>query len=168
MSCKDFEQEIYLYKELNAFEKKNVDDHVQDCESCRELFSQVQQTEVMLSLAATIKPRPENFSKLTSDIMQSVKKPEKQSAPWIQGVILRYALVLTSLLLIIAFSVESFSTSESVTKSSSSTKTVTLNSVSVAESYRNKKEQRSKSSLYACVKNGECHTLIENFKKESL
>lgn len=168
MKCADFEQGIYLYKELNALEKKNVDDHVQGCESCRELFSQVKQTEVMLSLAAAINPQPGNFSRLTSNIMQAIKKPGNRNAPWIQGLILRYAMVAISLTLIVAFGVESFSTAGPVAKSYSSTKTVTLNSVPAAEAYRSKKEQIPKPSLYACVKNGECHTLLENFKKESL
>lgn len=165
MKCKDFEQNIYLYKELGASEKKNVDDHVACCESCCELFSMVQHAEGMLSLAATVKPQSENFSRLTSRILKAVEKEKPKSASWINVSFIKYAMAAASCIVIIVFGAETFSTSEPVVKHYSSAKTITLNSVSIAESYRSKREQLLKRSFYACVKNGDCHTLIENFKK---
>jgi len=165
MKCKDFEREIYLYSTLSAAEKQKVNDHLETCKACRQLLAMVQQTEALVATAAIAKPQPENFSRLTNNIMQAVEKEKTKPASWINFSFVKYAMAGASLMLIIAFGVESFSTGELQLKQYSTAKSVTLSSTSLGKLYRSKKE-KSQPSVYACVKNGDCHILIENFKKE--
>ena len=168
MKCKDFEREIYLYQELLPSEKKVVDDHVAVCKTCCELLVTVQNSEALISQIAFSKPQTENSSRLTSNIMQAISNKQKKSASWINSLFLRYAMTTASFVLVIAFCFESLSNTQPVTKRHSSAKTVTLNSTSLAKSYRAKKEKPEQPSLYACVKSGECYSLIESFRKKTL
>lgn len=173
MNCKDIQQEIYLYDELTPTGEKVIDSHIESCVSCRELFVTVQQANMLISKEALLVPQPKNFSKLTSDIMQAVeiesKQKESRIGSFLSRLSLKYTMAAASLALILGFGFESFSSAEQVTKRYPSAKTVTLNSTSLAKSYRNKKTQPEKVSLYACAKSGDCNnTFIESFKKKSL
>lgn len=165
MKCKDFEREIYLYHELTAAEQEVVKNHLAACAKCRETFAMVQGTEALVSNAAHVKSQPRNAGRLTSDIMQAVAGLEEQPVSWFNNLFVRYAMTTASFLLIIAFGVESSSTNELPVNQYSIKKTVILSSVSFQELYRSKKE-KSSTSIYACVKSGQCNTFIENFKKE--
>lgn len=167
-SCKDFEQEIYFYRELTKENKEVLENHLAECEECREIFAIVQQTEALISKTASAKPEPVNSAQLTSNIMQRVGNQQKQNSSWINNMFLRYTMAATSLIIIIAFGVESFSTVGPLTKRYPYRRAATLNSASLTKSLLEKKDQTEKPSLYACLKSGECNTLIENFKKESL
>lgn len=180
MNCKDVEQEIYLYNELTPTEKKVIDNHIESCVSCREHFAIVQQTRMLVSKEALSVPQPKNFSKLTSHIMQAIEVESQQKESrlhlFLSSWSLKYSMAAASLALILGFGFESLSSGESITKGYPpitkhypSAKTVTLNSNSLAKSYRDKKSQPEKTSLYACAKSGDCNnTFIENFKKKSL
>jgi predicted anti-sigma-YlaC factor YlaD len=169
MKCRDFEQEIFLYRELAAIERSAVDDHIKRCDACRELLVRVQQTETFVSNAASSKPQPENFSKLTSNIMQAVGSQQKQSASWLNSLFVKYAMVAASLSLVFVFGVEQ-SASITVHKAIPRSATVPFNSVSLKKTFldRKKNSATNKPSLYACVKSGDCNnTIIETFKKKS-
>lgn len=167
-SCKDFEQEIYFYRELTKENKEVLDNHLTSCKQCREIFAIVQQTEALISKTASAKPEPVNSAQLTSNIMQRVGNQQKQNSSWINNMFLRSTMAAASLIIIIAFGVESFSPVGPLTKRYPYRRAATLNSASLTKSLLEKKGQTDKPSLYACLKSGECNTLIENFKKESL
>lgn len=156
MKCKDFEQEIYGYRELTVLEKKAVDAHVLNCESCRELLTIVQQTAALISSAASVKPRPENFSKLTGNIIQALDKEQKHSASWPNSLFLRYAMVAASLSLILWFANEQHAAVE--LPHTPIADAVMLKSQPVSTILNQKKEKTI--SLYACAKSGDCKNSV--------
>lgn len=166
MDCKDFEQEIYLYRELAKADKEAVDNHIASCTQCRELFVMVQETEALVAKAASIKPQPENASKLTSNIMLAIQaKSQKQSvfASLVQESFLKYSFAAASLVLVILFMTEQQTPpqSEKVVMKG----TVVLKSSSIREILD--QEEKQKASLYACIKSENCNnTLVENLKQK--
>jgi anti-sigma factor RsiW len=167
MKCQDLERMIYVYDELTAQEQHAVTMHTQGCPACRALLANVQHATALVQEIASAKPRPENYSKLTGTIMQAVAQ-KRRSTRLINSPLLRYAMVATSLALVVAFGTASFYADVAPRKQYPSAKTVTLNSASLAKTYYDAKTQRVQRSHYACVKSGECTTLIENLKKKLL
>lgn len=171
MKCKDFEQDIYLYAELSETERLRLDAHIQECADCKKLFQLVSSVQGLIAKESSTKHEVVNNGRLTSNIMQAVAGQQKQSTSWMSGIFVKYAMATASLVLIIAFGSEQLSSFEDPEKTIHGTKTVTLNSASLTKALLDKKEKREpdKTSLYACVKSGDCdNNLIENFKKKSL
>lgn len=170
MKCKDFEQDIYLYAELSESERLRLDAHIQECADCKKLSQLVSSVQGLIARESSTKHEVTNNGLLTSNIMQAVAGQQKQTASWMNGLFVKYAMTAASLVLIIAFGSEQLSAFEGPEKTIHRTKTVTLNSASLTKALLNKKEKREpdKTSLYACAKSGDCNNLIENFKKKSL
>lgn len=171
MKCKDFEREIYLYSELCETERKQVDAHIQECVSCKELFQRVASTNTLVAEVSLVKPEIINHGRLTSNIMQALQIPQKNSSVLsFKSLFVKYAMVAASLILVTLFVVEQQS-GTIPQKTTPVTETVTLNSASLSKAFldRKEKDEPAKTSLYACAKSGDCNSnLIESFKKKSL
>ncbi len=171
MNCKETEQKIYLYRELNTSEKATVDEHIKRCAACRKLLASVQKYQSVVNAVGENKPQLANHARLTSNIMQAIAKQEKQTPPWLNSLFIKYSMVAASLILVVAFGfeqsslrTEQFSPVDSIYKRVPLAKPMTLNSTSVAEVLQ--KEKRNV-SLYVCVKTGECaNSIIENYKQK--
>jgi len=146
MSCKEFEMKIYLYPELSEKERKQVDAHLQTCQSCSALFQEVKQAQQLIHQVAEIKPIPIHAARLTGSIMSTIMQPAKLT--WherINDILLsaksKYVLSFSSSLLILIFfiqSVEDFPPTK-MDKNESLTNTVILNAKLFRENFSHNK-----------------------------
>lgn len=164
-SCTEVEPLLYLYAELTASEREQADQHLAACKVCSVLLKSLQENHVWLQRAAEVQVVPPHAGRLTSNIMAAITKPEKPSVFWLQNVVLKYAMMATSLALIIFFGAEQLLPDGQVYKNMPEAKSVTLNSSSFLKAVVDQGKQRNKPSLYACVKSGSCENeIIKNFK----
>lgn len=109
MSCKDFEQNIYVYHELSTDEKKLVDTHLQTCSSCAALFEELKQTQLLIEQMANEAIVPKNAARLTSGIMSKISTEKINRVSIFSDLLLgraRIALTCLSVVLLVAFAVE--------------------------------------------------------------
>lgn len=168
MNCVDFEERIYLHSELSEKERKELDAHLQECKNCRELFAFVSTAQRVVAQAANAKPQPVNHSRLTSNIMQEVNQQQSHRFYWLNSVFVRYAMVTTSLALIVLFGAEQMEPN-GLKKQMPVARTVVLESTSISKAFlKRKQKSENKPSLYACAKSGDCdNVFIKNFVKKS-
>lgn len=169
MKCRDFEQDIYLYRELTLPERSGIDQHVKECGDCRKLLKIVLASQSMIVQASQLKAEPENFSRLTHTIMQAVEDSSTQKRFRFEfsfeGFI-KYSLVTASLVLITFFVMEQ-QTSLEMPDRIARGETVPLRSQSVVKIIKEQKGKKE-ASLYACIKSDGCgNTLIENLKQKN-
>lgn len=168
MNCVDFEERIYLYSELSEKERKQLHTHLQECKNCRELFALVSTAQRVVAQAANAKPQPGNHGRLTSNIMQAVNQQQRHRFSWLNSVFVRYAMVATSLALIVLFGAEQMEQTR-FTQRMNVAGAVVLESASISETFLKRKDKSgNKPSLYACAKSGACdNVFIKNFVKKS-
>lgn len=73
MNCKQIEQRIYLYGELNEAERAETDQHIKACKNCFAVFEARERQRIQITRIATHTPRIRNSAALTSKIMQEIK-----------------------------------------------------------------------------------------------
>jgi hypothetical protein len=162
MNCTEIEKDIYLYDELPTSERAIVDAHITQCDSCKELLAVLQIHQSVIQKVAQQKPQPENFSRLTSSIMRAIDEKETPRifSKLLDRIFLRYAFAAVSLSLMVVFFAEQLSLSNASSqlyKRMPQSKTVTLKtSGTLVNVIKKKEEGRSETSLYACVKSGDC------------
>jgi predicted anti-sigma-YlaC factor YlaD len=109
MNCSEFEKRIYLYRELTAMERKQTDEHIAQCDSCRELSTQLFQQQELIRKISTKKMVANEPQQLTRKIMNSVERLEKRKNPldgiakFLDSLFVRYALGVISILLIVFY-----------------------------------------------------------------
>jgi hypothetical protein len=111
MKCKEAEQLIYLYSELDVDEKHLLDAHIASCQHCGLIATTLGLFGEMLNKARTYEPPPSNAARLTSRIMEQVHAGSYTSGKNL-GLMLptywfRVAVTITSLILVITFGIES-------------------------------------------------------------
>jgi hypothetical protein len=159
MNCKEIEKDIYLYDELTDTEKRSVDSHLQQCEACKKLFEIAQSHQAVIQKLSGYKPQPENYSKITSSIMQAIDVPLNQNilTKFFEGLFVRYTFLTASLVLIIFFLIEQQAEPDTEHQQvANQSATVILKTSGTLQNIRNKKETGNITSLYACVKSGDC------------
>src|SRR5690242_4923633 len=109
MSCKNFEQSIYLYDELSASEKNVIDVHLQICPSCTEKFEEIKRAQLLIKQVAKEGIVPSNAARITSGIMSKIST-ERAIRVSIFGELFlsraRIALAGLSIILLVSFAVE--------------------------------------------------------------
>lgn len=105
MSCEDWEEHIYLYRELTAAEQAAVSRHVATCARCSALLEIVQQQHALTRQAAAEKPEAQDPARLTDAIMTSIGLPRQRHVV-MDSAWLRYAMVAASVLLVVVFFLE--------------------------------------------------------------
>lgn len=73
MSCKEIEQRIYLYGELNEAERAETDWHIKGCKDCCVVFEAHEHQRMHITRIAPQMPRIRNSAALTSKIMQGIR-----------------------------------------------------------------------------------------------
>jgi hypothetical protein len=112
MNCREVEKRIYLYRELNDAERKQADEHITQCESCRALAAQAFHHQELIKKVRPMRAVVNNPEWLTQQIMNSVERREKRVslfdgiATLLDSLFVRYAFSVASLLLILFFAVE--------------------------------------------------------------
>jgi hypothetical protein len=168
MKCKTIEQNIYGYRELGEVERKRVDEHIQQCVTCMNLFVEMQQQYTLLGHVATTKRTLEKPLDFTERVMRKIEPAKKAQqrglrVSFMDLLSVRYALAGVSALLVITFFIEQQSppqaqdqteiqiANETVLKGeqenkptenssiSSTKKPVVLNTTSFLKNIRNKK-----------------------------
>lgn len=109
MSCKEFEQRIYVYRELAVDERKLVDAHLQSCASCAAMFAEIKGTLQPVEQVSIEKAVPLNAARLTRSIMSKIASDKiTRSSIFTELLWGRARLVLTglSIVLLVSFAVE--------------------------------------------------------------
>jgi len=164
MKCKDFEQGIYLYRELSETERNQIDAHTQECAACKELFQLVASASTLVAEVSLVKPEIVNHGRLTSNIMQVIQTESNSVGvftKFIEEVFVRYAFVAASFGFLILFLAEQqeIKTLSQIHKQMPQSKSVTLNTSALLEDVIKRSETKKSEnpvSLYACVKSGDC------------
>jgi len=182
MSSKHFIEQIYQYTELSPGEKRIVDEHVLQCESCRQSLAEFMAGQAMLRRAAGIKVEPGNAARLTVNIMEAVQTQMSRSnliLSWLDNALVRYGMMACSLALVFVFAMQELRTTKRTNQNTSQNTALSMNVRTVVKSdvlnttamlrdmrdnYLNKCETKS---WYACIKEGECDSQILNRIKSS-
>src|SRR5690348_7590162 len=112
MPCKDFEKRIYLYSELSSEEQRTLEEHLQQCDSCRALLNDVQSMTKKVQEFAAVKPLPRNNANLTHQIMSGVEKSKNKNLvlsslnTLFAMPTLRYSLAALSIIIVASFITE--------------------------------------------------------------
>lgn len=113
MDCRDFEKDIFLFREISEAQRDALKLHLTSCKNCERFFRDAMQMEGLIKEVARQKIAPANAAKLTSRIMEGVYS---QSSPgwmnraigFLQNAFTKTALATASTILLITFSVEFF------------------------------------------------------------
>lgn len=113
MSCKKFEERIYLYAELSPDERRILDDHLQQCVSCQNLLNEVQSMTKRVKAFSALQPVPRNNARLTQQIMAGVERSKSGNSfgflsldRFLSIPTLRYSLAGLSIVIILSFIAE--------------------------------------------------------------
>jgi anti-sigma factor RsiW len=105
MSCEDWEEHIYLYRELTAGEQAAVNRHVATCARCSALLEAVQQQGALVRQAAAKKPEVQDPARLADSIMAAIGRARRKHVV-MDSAWLRYSMAAASALLLVAFFLE--------------------------------------------------------------
>lgn len=174
MSCKKWERQIYLYDDLSAGERKELEDHLLVCASCTakmeiashgiELIKRARRVEVKLE-------RPELLTRRIMNDINSVTSIRRQSVFTVilDHLLTRYAFAAASFSLLIFFMVEQNTDLKLSRQVLRGSETVTLNSGSFLRTIRDnqkKKENHTVLTLSGCAKQEHCdNALVKNLKR---
>ena len=78
MSCQDFEQSIYTFRELSKQEQLAVQKHISTCMHCESLFKEA--TNLLYTVIEPVDPIPFP-EKLTEKILQAINQSTPESKP---------------------------------------------------------------------------------------
>lgn len=149
MSCQEIERNLYLYAELTETEKREVDNHLTTCSSCREVWAAIVDSQQKIKTVAFIRPEPENAARLTHKIMSGIQQ-EPAAHSWmdtvdnlLRKVVVRYSFSGLSLGLVLLFVTQFYqgSVQPSGETPMASEATVTLHSVAFKQTYSQFKDK---------------------------
>jgi len=80
MKCDNIKKLIHLNDELSEIEKEVLKEHLSTCDSCNELMESVESADTLIQKIKKLEPELTYPQVLTSNIMQSIKKHERQMA----------------------------------------------------------------------------------------
>ena len=178
MSCKKWEEQIYLYDELSKNEQKQLEDHLLTCESCTATMQTARDGMNLIREARKANAKLENPEMLTRVIMSEIRlsaenKPQSIFSIILDHVFTRYAFAAASFLIVIFFIVEQNTVPEPTKVSMAMPRVakseVTLNSGSFVKNIRNDQSRKPKTtvlSLYTCAKQEGCdNVIVKNLKR---
>jgi predicted anti-sigma-YlaC factor YlaD len=178
MNCKHWEETIYLYDELAAEERRQVDEHLKQCVTCKQLFLERQHARQLVADVAAMKFELRNESQLTHGIMLATGAIQERE-PWLTKVIdsflTRYALGACSLVLVVFFLMEQqadFTQQDHAVNTAAVSKSdIILDSNSFLKATQaaiDRAGRISNPSLYSCVKNNQCDNAIVTYYKQKM
>lgn len=118
MNCTNIEERIYRYQELASADRKMVDEHLSQCETCNQLARQHFFSQRIIRKAASHKPALRNPHVLTQRIMNAIELEKSRSvlavlSDYFDGIFFRYAISVISVMLISFFIYEQQSANHS-------------------------------------------------------
>ena len=156
MSCQDFEKNIILYTELSATETNLLQQHVQSCQECQNLFLEVQTVQISMAKIATAKAEIRNAARLTNKVMEKVAQEKHKPtiieifSEFIQGNSIKYAFATISLTFVLVFITQFFNTSwQPENQVQNNHAYIKLNSTAFRQYFLQRKEKQISSSTCA-------------------
>jgi len=108
MSCKEFQQQVYLYRELTPSEKKVLDKHLSMCDACNKLMDQISRVNSLMQQENLFKPEVKNPHLLTERIMRAITTQQESNVlddviAYLHSYLVRSAVSLVSIVLVSFF-----------------------------------------------------------------
>lgn len=150
MNCDKWEEQIWLFHELETEQQALVKQHILTCQACENIW---RQTETLRQhLSGLESPQPVHAAALTHRVMSAIpatqpNAPRKMWESW------KYALHLVSVLLIFFFVKEHLPEDRPWTNRMPSRKEVALHTASFFKSYYERRKHDRQTSLYARYQN---------------
>lgn len=171
MSCREFEETVWIYSELTVQQKRVVDDHRERCSQCQAVWEDWFALTTITSNWRKAEPIPKHASQLTRVIMTSVasdKKSRKLPVIWIDTINtiwLRYTMACLTGLLVVSFFYEEPSLEYTLPMDPGPySSDIQLNSAAfLDQELKNKNEV--KFSLLAYIQNQDCPFVLNEKKK---
>ncbi len=159
MKCQDFEKNIYLYSELTKQEKNQLQQHLDSCTACQQLFLSMQKMQNQIHHIAEEKMEIRNPALLTHKIMQKIASQTIRHSfgdvmeGYFRVSLIKYSFAVVSVILVMAFGAEFFSLSlkSKINTEQASKASVILNSGLFRESFSKQKEKRHSTALTECA-----------------
>jgi hypothetical protein len=168
MTCDDYKKMIYLFIELDEAQKQQLQRHIRDCDSCHQLLQTIQRQHRLVS-SAFRSEIPEYHPGLTNKIMEAIDtKPGTISIfdtvfASMQNNFIRCSLAAASLLLVVMFTIQTFSNEQNNIAEVNATenkeaKTVHFDSKLFLENFKQSKKdgQLTGLSMLDCIR--ECRS----------
>ena len=150
MKCSEYEQSIYLWKEISPEEKAALNRHMEVCPTCAALFQQVQLMQERVTEVSITKTNSPHSAHLTSRIMQAVHEQQRNSTVNLTArlfspfQLIRYSFATLSLVLLVSFGLEYIHTgTPQKTQSTTMEEGVILSSAIIRSSAEDRKKRRS-------------------------
>jgi len=160
MNCKNIEELVFLYKELETNEKALIEKHIIDCSSCKELLMQANYQYKVISKAAEMPLISENPERIKFRIMKGIEPNQKINLldrifllfeyRWLQS-----TMGIVSIILIGFFVSEISSASNLAFNKSYKTDVAILNTQHFLQTYIKRRESPKTISLYDQIKNND-------------
>ncbi len=146
MNCEKWEEQIWLFQELETEQQAFVKQHILTCQACENIWRQAETLRQHLSGLES--PQPVHAAALTHRVMNAipVTRPHAPRKIWESW---KYALHLASVLLIFFFVKEHLPENRSWTNRMPSRKEVALHTASFLKNYYERRQQSNRSSWYA-------------------
>ena len=149
MDCREIEKNLYLYAELTETEKREVDDHLKNCSSCREVWAAIVNSQQKIQNIAAVRAEPENAARLTHKIMSGIQQETvtRSSVSFLdkilRSVAMRYFFSGMSAALVLLFILQAYPTAvQPSNKTFAPTEaTVLLRSVEFKQTYAQLKDK---------------------------
>jgi anti-sigma factor RsiW len=159
MTCREFEENVYVWDLLSEAERTEAETHRQQCKTCQSLAAEVQQSREWIAHARHYPPQVPDHSAFTHRIMKAVVKPKNASVwsvlkAFVARESLRYAFSVLSILLISDFAYEWQAADHPQAKKWIGQAKITLDTSMLMENLRKRKENKQDPpfSLYAHYK----------------
>ena len=149
-----------MYDELDDALRQVIDAHVATCEMCRHRLTEVRAMQQWIHQAQAQQPQPRHAAALTHRIMNAVnneaaEKRTKAWFPWLHRAPMRYALLASSLLLVVLGVGEWQRSTTPPPRQVAASETVVLKTLRWQQWQVRRKQPRTR-SLYACAQSGNC------------
>lgn len=134
MNCTEYQKQIAIADVLSPEELVEVKQHVDNCPACAKAWQAMIIYQESIQQLATMKDIPNHNAQLTTHIMAGITTRatrnswRDQVSRWVMIAPVRYTMAMVSLVLLVAFGAESFTTHEITKPIQPSENTVTLNS----------------------------------------
>lgn len=113
MKCPEAEEKIFLYRELTAADRENIDEHLKTCMLCRQTMSSAIDMQDVIACGKADVPSMTNEAQITRRIMDAIQETQKrQILNWekilrsFQASSLRYGMSALSFALVMFFIAE--------------------------------------------------------------
>jgi hypothetical protein len=108
MNCKECEEQIYLFDDLDMEEQQRLETHLIGCRTCAQLFQQWKDQSALISTSGSFTMVPVDSNRLTDKIMLNIYSDNKPSPVSFGGweYLLRISFSLFSITLLLFFALE--------------------------------------------------------------